>query len=101
MKVVILVNGGSASASEILAGALSEIKGYKLVGEKTFGKGTIQEPLQLEKGSSLHITIAKWLTPKGIWVNEKGIEPDVVVSDKDETTEDEQLQEAIKLVNSN
>ncbi|MEK7473004.1 MAG: S41 family peptidase [Patescibacteria group bacterium] len=101
MKVVILVNGGSASASEILAGALSEIKGYKLVGEKTFGKGTIQEPLQLEKGSSLHITIAKWLTPKGIWVNEKGIEPDVVVSDKDETTEDEQLQEAIKQVNSN
>jgi len=96
MKVVILVNGGSASASEILAGALSEIKGYKLVGEKTFGKGTIQEPLQLEKGSSLHITIAKWLTPKGTWVNEKGIDPDVVVSDKDDTTEDEQLLEAIK-----
>lgn len=98
LKVVILVNGGSASASEILAGALSEIKGYKLVGEKTFGKGTIQEPLQLEKGSSLHITIAKWLTPKGNWVNEKGIEPDVVVLDKDDTTQDEQLEEAIKLL---
>lgn len=98
LKVVILVNGGSASASEILAGALSEVKGYKLVGEKTFGKGTIQEPLQLEKGSSLHITIAKWLTPKGNWVNEKGIEPDVVVLDKDDTTQDEQLEEAIKLL---
>ena len=98
MKVVILVNEGSASASEILAGALSELKGYKLVGEKTFGKGTIQEPLQLEKGSSLHITIAKWLTPKGTWVNEKGIEPDVNISDKDDTAEDEQLQEAIRLL---
>ena len=99
MKVVILVNGGSASASEILAGALSEIKGYKLVGEKTFGKGTIQEPLQLDKGSSLHITIAKWLTPKGNWVHEKGIEPDVKIADDDTTLEvDEQLIEALKLL---
>lgn len=96
MKVVILVNAGSASASEILAGALSEINGYKLIGEKTFGKGTIQEPLQLDKGSSLHITTAKWLTPKGNWVNEKGLEPDILVVDNQETTEDEQLQEAIK-----
>lgn len=96
MKVVILVNAGSASASEILAGALSEINGYKLIGEKTFGKGTIQEPLQLDKGSSLHITTAKWLTPKGNWVNEKGLEPDIQVVDNQETTEDEQLQEAIK-----
>lgn len=96
MKVVILVNGGSASASEILAGALSEINGYKLVGEKTFGKGTIQEPMQLDKGSSLHITTAKWLTPKGNWVHEKGLTPDVEIKDNDETEEDEQLQEAIK-----
>ena len=98
MKVVILVNGGSASASEILAGALSETKGYKLVGDKTFGKGTIQDPLQLEKGASLHLTIAKWLTPKGNWVHEKGIEPDVKVEDKDDTSEDEQLLEAIKML---
>lgn len=95
-KIVILVNGGSASASEILAGALSENKGYKLVGETTFGKGTIQEPLQLEKGSSLHITTAKWLTPKGVWVNEKGLTPDIKVEDNPETAVDEQLQEAIK-----
>lgn len=98
MNVVVLVNVGSASASEILAGALSEIKGYKLVGDKTFGKGTIQEPLQLDKGSSLHITIAKWLTPKGNWIHEKGIEPDIKIADDDKTEEDEQLQEALKLL---
>lgn len=99
MKVVILVNGGSASASEILAGALSENMGYKIVGDKTFGKGTIQEPLQLDRGSSLHITIAKWLTPKGNWVHEKGIEPDVIIADNDETLEvDEQLQKAIEII---
>lgn len=97
-KVVILVNAGSASASEILAGALAETMKYKLVGEKTFGKGTIQEPLQLDKGSSLHITTAKWLTPNGNWVHEKGLEPDVVVVDDSETEVDEQLQEAIKQV---
>ncbi len=100
MKVVILVNGGSASASEILAGALSEINGYKLIGEKTFGKGTIQEPMQLDKGSSLHITTARWLTPKGNWIHEKGITPDVEIKDNEETEEDEQLVEAIKIVNS-
>ncbi len=98
LKTVILVNGGSASASEILAGALSENLGFKLVGDLTFGKGTIQEPLQLEKGSSLHITIAKWLTPKSNWVHGKGIEPDVKVEDKDDTVEDEQLIEALKLL---
>jgi carboxyl-terminal processing protease len=97
-KVVLLVNAGSASASEILAGALSETLGYKLVGEKTFGKGTIQEPLQLDKGSSLHITTAKWLTPNGNWVHEKGLEPNTVVVDNTETEVDEQLQEAIKQI---
>lgn len=95
IKTVVLVNGGSASASEILSGALSENLGFKLIGDKTFGKGTIQEPLQLEKGSSLHITIAKWLTPKENWVHGKGIEPDVKVEDKDDTVEDEQLSTAI------
>ncbi len=98
MKTVILVNRGSASASEILAGALSEQQGVKLVGEKSFGKGTIQEPLQLEKGSSLHITVAKWLTPKGNWVHDKGLTPDVEILDKEDTTEDEQLLEALKLL---
>lgn len=95
-KLSILVNGGSASASEILAGALKEIKDVKLVGEVTFGKGTIQEPIQLEKGSGLHITVAKWLTPKGVWINEKGLTPDIEIEDNFDTSVDEQLLEAIK-----
>lgn len=93
----ILVNKGSASASEILAGALREQMGVKIIGETTFGKGTIQEPRQVNGGSSLHITTAKWLTPKKNWVNEKGIAPDVVVEDDIETAEDEQLQKVLSL----
>lgn len=100
-KVVVLVNGGSASASEILAGALRDNKKIKLVGEKTFGKGTIQEPQTLEGGAGLHITIARWLTPSGFWVNEKGLEPDVTIKDNPDTKEDEQVVEAVRLVSSN
>ena len=96
--LVILVNEGSASASEILAGALREQADITIIGETTFGKGTIQEPRQLEDGVGLHITTAKWLTPKGNWVNEEGIEPDVTVEDDPETTEDEQLIEAIRVL---
>src|SRR3990167_2764271 len=101
MPTVILVNEGSASASEILAGALRDLNKTKIIGVKSFGKGTIQEPLQLEGGTGLHITVAKWLTPSGTWVNGTGLEPDVKVEDKEETTEDEQLQEAIKLLITN
>lgn len=97
-KVVVLVNGGSASASEILAGALRDNKGTTIVGEKTFGKGTIQEPQQIEGDVGLHITIAKWLTPSGFWVNEGGLVPDVEIEDNSETEEDEQLQKAIDLL---
>ena len=96
--LVVLVNGGSASASEILAGALRDARGVQLVGEKTFGKGTIQEPLQLDGGSGLHITIARWLTPSGFWVNGEGLTPDFVVEDDPETAEDEQLEKAIELL---
>lgn len=99
-KMVILMDKGSASASEILAGALREEGKYKLVGDTSFGKGTIQEPKQLEDGAGLHITIARWLTPKGNWVHEKGLDPDVKISDNPETADDEQLIEAIKQVNS-
>jgi len=98
-KMIILVNKGSASASEILAGALRDQKGVKLVGEKSFGKGTVQEPRELENGTGLHITIAKWLTPKGTWVHDNGLTPDTEVKDDTETEEDEQLQEALKLIN--
>lgn len=98
MPTVVLVNEGSASASEILAGALRDTREIQLVGEVTFGKGTIQEPQQLNNGAGLHITVSKWLTPSGFWVNEGGLEPDIVVVDDAETSEDEQLQEAIKLL---
>lgn len=97
-KVIVLVNKGSASASEILAGALRDIKGLQVVGDTTFGKGTVQEPMQLANGSGLHITVGKWLTPKGNWINEKGLEPDVSIENNEDTTEDEQLEEAIRLL---
>lgn len=98
-KVVMLVNGGSASASEILSGAMRDNLGVKLVGEKTFGKGTIQEPLTLDDGAGLHVTIAKWLTPKETWVHGEGLKPDIEIKDNKETAEvDEQLEEAIKAV---
>ena len=76
---VILVNEGSASASEIVAGALRDLRGIKLIGQKTFGKGSVQELINLERSSSVKITIAKWLTPNGTEINEKGLEPDVKV----------------------
>jgi carboxyl-terminal processing protease len=78
-KLVVLVNGGSASASEILAGALKEYKRAKLVGEKTFGKGTVQQPEDFPDGSGLHVTIAKWLLPDGTNIHGVGVEPDVTV----------------------
>ena len=97
-KVVILVDGGSASASEIMAAALREQAKIKIVGEKSFGKGTIQEPKDLAQNSGIHITIGKWLTPEGVWLNEKGLEPDVVVADNPDTPEDEQLEKALEIV---
>lgn len=100
-NVVVLVNEGSASASEILAGALRDINSIRLVGETTFGKGTIQEPQQINGGAGLHITIAKWLTPLGIWVNDSGLKPDLEIADNAETEGDEQLDEATKLVLGN
>lgn len=77
---VVLVDKGSASASEIVAAAVKETVGIKIVGEKTFGKGTVQTAKELEDGSSLKYTTSKWLTPKGNWINKKGIEPDVKVA---------------------
>lgn len=79
VPVVVLVNEGSASASEIVAGALRDIRGIKLVGAKTFGKGSVQEVQNLAGGSSLKVTIAKWLTPKGEEINGTGLEPDIKV----------------------
>ena len=84
-RTVILVNGGSASASEILAGALHDNLKLKLIGEKTFGKGSVQELANLDNGASLKVTVARWFTPAGINISEKGIEPDIKV----ELTEDQ------------
>jgi carboxyl-terminal processing protease len=95
-KLVILINKGSASASEIVAGALRDDKGVTLIGETSFGKGTVQQAQDLGDGAGLHVTIAKWLTPNGIWVNDKGLVPDVSVQlDANNPTEDTQLDKAV------
>ena len=94
--LVILVNKGSASASEIVAAALRDHNRAKIVGETTFGKGTIQDAQELTGGAGFHITTARWLTPDGVWVNDKGLEPDIKVEDKTETEKDEQLLRAVE-----
>lgn len=98
--LVVLINQGSASSSEIMAGALRDHGRAKLVGSRTFGKGTIQEAIELGEGAGLHVTTAKWLLPGGQWVNEtEGIEPEIEVEDDKETEDiDEQLQKAIEAV---
>ncbi len=80
IPLVILINQGSASASEILSGALRDYNRAKLIGEKSFGKGSVQEALDLSQGAGLHVTVAKWILPNGDWINGKGIEPDIKVS---------------------
>ncbi len=79
LKMVVLINEGSASASEILAGALREHNIAKLVGEKSFGKGSVQELIEITPDTALKVTIARWLTPKGKSISENGLEPDVKV----------------------
>lgn len=79
LKVAILVNGGSASASEILAGALQEHGKATLIGAKTFGKGSVQELVKITPDTALKVTIARWLTPKGNSISEVGIAPDIEV----------------------
>jgi carboxyl-terminal processing protease len=80
LPVVVLIDGGSASAAEILAAALKESGNYTLVGEKTFGKGTVQTTHSFDDGSNIKYTTAKWLTPNGNWVHKNGIEPDQKVA---------------------
>lgn len=100
--LVVLVNRGSASASEILAGALRDQLKVKLVGEHTFGKGTVQEAQELPGGAGLHVTVAKWLLPSGYNIHLDGIEPDVVVESvfqpEGEEEVDEQLIKAVEVL---
>lgn len=102
VPVVVLLNKGSASASEIIAAALREHRQARIVGEQSFGKGTVQDARDLPDGSGVHVTIAKWLTPNGEWVDETGILPDfdVTLTREDiEVKRDPQLEKAIELIN--
>ncbi|MBM3209272.1 S41 family peptidase, partial [Candidatus Shapirobacteria bacterium] len=107
--LVILVNEGSASAAEIVAGALVELRKVKLVGQKTFGKGTIQEAQDLTRGAGLHLTVARWLLPSGKSIDKEGLKPDFEVkpdekdlpaeaSAKAGQTKDLQLEKAIEVL---
>jgi len=101
LKFAVLVDGGSASASEILAGALKEHKIATLVGEKTFGKGSVQELVDITPETSLKVTVAKWLTPNGTSISAQGLEPDVKVpfTIKDfEAKRDPQMDKAVEIL---
>ena len=101
ISIVVLINEGSASASEIFAGALRDNNGTILVGKKTFGKGLVQEMQKLKDGSALKITVAKWLTPNGLDINKNGIDPDYEVEmtlEDYENDRDPQLEKAMELL---
>lgn len=98
---VILVNEGSASASEIVAGALRDVNHVKLIGQKTFGKGSVQELKDLDEGASLKVTIAKWFTPGGYSISDGGLKPDVEVALTAEDFDkgrDPQLDKALEVI---
>ena len=79
VPTVVLINSSSASASEIVAGALHDHKAAKLMGETSFGKGSVQKILSLSEGATLKVTVARWYTPSGINISKKGITPDTTV----------------------
>lgn len=101
LKLVILVDGGSASASEILAGAIKSHKIGTLVGEKTFGKGSVQELVKLTDDTSLKITVANWLTPDGVSISKEGITPDIEVkmtAEDEKNKKDPQMDKAVEIL---
>jgi carboxyl-terminal processing protease len=82
IPLVVMIDEGSASASEIFAGAMRDYNRATIVGKKSFGKGSVQEALDLSGGAGLHVTVAKWILPKGEWINGKGIEPQIDVTNE-------------------
>jgi carboxyl-terminal processing protease len=94
-KVAVLVNKGSASASEIVSGALQDMKRATVIGTQTFGKGTVQEVIGFRSGEALKLTIAEWLTPKGRHIEGIGVKPDVIVDSEDR---DVQLKRALDIL---
>lgn len=101
IKTVVLINGGTASAAEILSGALHDYKIAELIGEKSFGKGSVQELFNLKDGSAVKVTIAKWITPGGVNLNHNGLDPDVPVTltqDQVNAGQDPQMDSALKEV---
>jgi carboxyl-terminal processing protease len=100
-QTAVLINGGSASASEILAGALQDYKAATIVGEKSFGKGSVQEIISLSGGSELKVTVAHWYTPNGVNISKEGIKPDVEVKLEQadfDANRDPQLDKALDLL---
>ena len=93
----VLINGGSASAAEILAGALQDYKRATLIGQRTFGKGSVQDIIPLKAGAGLRLTIAEWLTPNDRQISKKGIDPDVAVEGDKKVDSDPVLAKAIEL----
>lgn len=98
IKVFILTNGGTASAAEITAGALRDLNGSILIGEKTFGKGVVQDLEEVRDGATLKVTIAKWLTPNGQTIDKEGLKPDIEIGLNEEDAKagrDPQLDRAL------
>lgn len=102
LPLAVLINKGSASASEIFAGAMQDHERGTLVGEQSFGKGTIQSAEDLAEDTGIHITTAKWLTPDGRWVHNIGLTPDIQVDpqDGDDPEKDLQLEKAVEVLDN-
>ena len=98
VPLVVLVNGGSASASEIVAGAIKDTGSGTLIGTRTFGKGIVQTVFDLGGGVGVKLTTDKYLTPKGIDINKKGIDPDIVVNQPAGGKQDLQLEKAVQVL---
>ena len=100
VPIVVLVDETSASASEVIAGAMQDYGVATIMGETTFGKGTVQNIPPLTNGGGLRITVRRWLTPNGHWIHDQGITPDIIVEwnpeTDDETEDDVQLNAAIE-----